>query len=60
MLTYFLPMYLLPTCDQALPVQLGQPSLFTEAKTCSLLSYMSSGSQHSRKLTVLVQVGLTG
>ena len=40
--------YLLPTCDQAHPVQLKQPNLFTEAKTCGLLSYMTNSPQHSR------------
>jgi hypothetical protein len=32
----------LPTCDQAHPVQLGQPTLFTEVVIGSLLSYLSN------------------
>lgn len=38
-LTYFLPMHLQPRCNQAHPVQLEQPALFTEAKTRGLLSF---------------------
>ena len=30
--TYFRPEYLPPLCDQAPPVQLGQPNLFREVK----------------------------
>lgn len=41
-------MFLLPACDQVHPVHLGQPSF---------LSYMNSP-QHSRKLSVLEQMGL--
>ena len=36
---YILPKYLMPTCEQARLVQLGQPTLFTEVKTCGLLSF---------------------
>lgn len=39
---YFLPMCLLPTGDQGLPVQHGQPSLCTEGKTQALLSDVNS------------------
>ena len=55
-----LPAYVPPSCDQAHPVQLGQPTLFTEEKTLGLLSYVSISRQHCRKLSVLGQVGLTG
>jgi hypothetical protein len=37
-----LPTFLLPTCGQTYPVQLGQPSLFTEVKTHGLLFYMTT------------------
>ena len=52
--------YLLPMCDQAHPVQLGQPSLFTEAKEHGLLYYMNNIRQHSRKLSILGQVRIIG
>lgn len=52
-LTYFLPVYLQPVYDQAHLVQLEQPTLFIEEKTCGLLSYMSNMPQHSKKLYVL-------
>lgn len=32
-LMYFLLTHLPPMCDQAHPVQLGQPTLFTDVKT---------------------------
>lgn len=39
-LTYFLPTYFMPMCDQSThPVPLGQPRLFTEVKIYGLLSY---------------------
>lgn len=38
-MTYFRPGYLWPTCDQARLVQLSQPNLLREMKTCGLLSY---------------------
>jgi hypothetical protein len=43
-LTYFLPVYLLPkhTCDQAYPVLLELPSLFTDAKLCGFLGMTAS------------------
>lgn len=34
---YFLPTYLLPVCDQAHPVELGQTDLFKEVETFGLL-----------------------
>lgn len=64
--TYFSPAFnqglaciLTSMCDQAHPIQLGQPSLFTEAAK-GLLSYLNINLQHSRKLSVLGQAGLTG
>lgn len=36
------------------------PNLFTKAKTNVLVSYMNNRTQHSRKLFVLGNVGLTG
>ena len=55
--SYILPNFvsttLLPISDQTHPVQLGQPTLFIEVKTCNLLSYKNKSSQHSRKLSVL-------
>lgn len=47
-------------CDRALPVELRQPSFFAEAKTHGSLSYPHNSPQHSRKLFVFGQVGLTG
>lgn len=41
-LAYFLPLYLLPRCDQAHPMSLGQPSLFTEAKTSGSVSHINN------------------
>lgn len=50
--THFLPssdwgqgyslMYLLPTGDQAHPLQMGQPTLYTDVKMHGLLSYVSN------------------
>ena len=57
-LTYFLPLCLLPVGDQTRFVQLGLPNLFTEVKTCGLLSSVNNSPQNSRKLSVLGQVGL--
>lgn len=56
----FLSTYLLPTCDQEHPVQLGPLTFFTEVKSHGLLSFKNTSPQHSRKLPVLGQVGLTG
>lgn len=36
------------------------PNLFTKAKTNVLVSYMNNRTQHSRKLFVMENVGLTG
>lgn len=57
---YFLPTYLQPMCDQAHPVQMGQPTLFIELKIHGLPSDMNNSSQHSRELSVPRQVGLAG
>ena len=43
--------------DQAHPVWLGQPTLYTEVRTRGLLSSVNNGPWHSRKLSVLGQVG---
>lgn len=60
-LTYFLSAYFLLTCDQAYPMQMAQPALFTEMKmTLELLTYKNSSLQCSRKLSVFGQVGLLG
>lgn len=59
-LMYFQPTYRPPMCDQADPMQLGQPTLCTEVKAYSLSSYMNNSPQHSRKVSVPEQVGLTG
>ena len=56
-LTYFLPTYFPPTCDGARPVQLGQPTLFTEVKESNLLAYMCS-LQHTRSQLSLGKWGL--
>jgi hypothetical protein len=48
---------LLPACDQACPVQLGQPTLFTEVKESNLLAYMCS-LQHTRSQLSLGKWGL--
>lgn len=57
-LMYLLPVCFPPTYDQAQPLQLGQPSLFTEVRMHSLSSYVNKSPQHSRKVSVLRQVGL--
>jgi len=47
-LRYFLPAYLLTTCDQAHSQELSQTNLFQGAKACSLVSDLNS-LQHFRK-----------
>ena len=56
-LCHFPLTYLLPVCAQAQPMQLGQLALFTEVK---IHGWLYEQPQHSRKLSVLGQVGLTG
>jgi hypothetical protein len=47
-------------CHQSDTVQLAQSRLFKEVKMLGLLSCMDNSSQHSKKLFVLGQVGITG
>lgn len=58
LLTYFLPTYLPATCDQAHPVQLGQPTSFTDMKTT--WHVILHESQHSGQSPVFGQVALIG
>ena len=53
------PDVLLPPYDQVHPKQLGRPTVFTEVKTHSWLSYGNSPSI-PRMLSVFGQEGLTG
>lgn len=48
-LMHFLPAHLPPARDQAHLVQLGQPNLLREVKTCGLLPNMNTSLQYLRK-----------